>query len=145
MPTSFQDGRSDVDAVRELAADLRIGLDAVRPGDDHRVARAAQVAGHLLAPLEGGVVGVRPGRGKVRRGVKAAKLFDAAELLDHRQLLLGVQHDAVEEGRLVEGTGGRAFHAGAVVTPDVDDERVVQLAHRLDFVDQPAHVPVGIL
>ena len=128
----------------ELAAFLRIGLDAARPGDGHRVVRAAQVAGHLLAPLERRVVGMRPGRRKVRCGVKPAQFLDAAELLDDCQLLLGVQHDAIEEGRLVEGTRGRAFHAGAVVTPDVDDERVVELAHRLDFVDQAAYVPVSV-
>ena len=125
--------------------DLLIRLDAVRPGNDHRVARAAQMAGHLLAPLEWGVIGMRPGCGKVRRSVLTAELFDAAPFLDQRQLLLGVQHDAVEEGRLVEGTGSGALHAGAVVAPDVDDQRVIQLIHFLDGVEQPAHVPVSIL
>ena len=31
---------------------ISAGLDALRPGHDHRVACAAEVAGHLLAPLE---------------------------------------------------------------------------------------------
>ena len=115
------------------------------PGHDHRVARTAQVARHLLAPLEGRVVGVRPGGGVVRGGVEAAQLLHAAELLDDLHLLVGVEHDAVEERRLVERAGEGALHAGAVVAPDVDDERVVELAHLLDGVEQAADVPVGVL
>ncbi len=68
----------------------------------------------------------------VRRGVVAAERLDAAVLLDQLQLLLGVEHDAVEERHLVERAGDRALHAGAVVAPDVEDERVVEVAHLLD-------------
>ena len=87
MPTDLEDRRDDVDAVGELRAQVAAGLDPARPRDDHRVARAAQVAGHLLAPLERGVVGVGPRRREVRRGVEAAEVLDAAELLDDRELL----------------------------------------------------------
>ena len=52
-PDGLQHGRCDVDAVGELAADLRVRLHPCRPRDRHRVAGSAQVAGHLLAPLEG--------------------------------------------------------------------------------------------
>ena len=38
-----------------------------------------------------------------------------------------------------------AFGGGAVVAPDVEDERVVELALPLDFVDDPAGVVVGVL
>ena len=107
-------------------------LDLFGQAINHRVTRAAQVARHLLAPLEWGVVGMRPGCGKVRRSVLTAELFDATPFIDQRQLLLGVQHNAVEEGRLVEGTGNGALHAGTVVAPDVDDQRVIQLIHFLD-------------
>ncbi len=86
-----------------------------------------------------------PGRGEVRCGVEAAELGDAAVLLDERELLVGLQHDAVEERRLVEGPGHGALHRRAVVAPDVDDQGVVELAHLLDGVEQPAHVPVGVL
>ena len=57
-----QDGRRDVDDVRELRAERARAGDARRPVDDHRVARAAQVRAHLLAPLERGVAGPRPRR-----------------------------------------------------------------------------------
>ena len=39
----------------------------------------------------------------------------------------------------------RALHAGAVVAPDVDHERVLELAHLLDRVEHAADVPVGVL
>ena len=142
---SLEDGGADVDAVGELRAQIAVGLDPVRPGDDHRVARPTQVARHLLAPLERRIVGVGPGRGEVRRGVIAAQALDAAVLLDQLQLLLGIEHDAVEEGHLVERAGDRPFHAGAVVTPDVEDEGIVEVTHLLDRVEQPADVPVGVL
>ena len=39
----------------------------------------------------------------------------------------------------------RALHARAVVAPDPDHERVVELAHLLDLGEQPADVPVRVL
>ena len=131
--------------VRELTAQVAAGLDLPGPGDDHRVTRPAQVARHLLAPLERRIAGVGPRRGVVRGGVEAAQRLDAAELLDDLQLLVGLEHDAVEEGRLVEGAREGALHARAVVAPDVDDQRVVEVAHLLDLVEQPSDVPVGVL
>ena len=122
-----------------------VGLDPLRPCHDHRVAGAAEVAGGLLAPLEGGVEGVRPGRGDVRRGVVAAERLEAAVLLDEPELLLRLENESVEEGELVERARDRALEAGAVVTPDVDDERVVEVAHLVDRVEEPADVPVGVL
>ena len=98
----LEDGRADVDAVGELRAQVTAGLDPLRPGDDHRVARPPQVARHLLAPLERRVAGVGPRRGEVRRRVIATQGVDATLLLDQLQLLLGVEHDTVEEGHLVE-------------------------------------------
>ena len=79
------------------------------------------------------------------RRVVAAERLDAAVLLDQLHLLLGVEHDTVEERHLVERAGRRALHAGAVVAPDVDDERVVEVAHLLDRVQQATDVPVGVL
>ena len=144
-PGRFQDRRADVDAVRELAALAAAVLDPARPGDDHAVTRAAQVAGDLLAPREGAVAGPGPGRRVVRRGAVGAPGVQAAVLLDQRQLLGGGERDAVLHGELVERAGEGAFHAGAVVAPDVDDEGVVEFAHLLDRVQQAADVPVGVL
>ena len=60
---------------------------------------ATQMAGHLLAPLERSVVGVRPRGGEVRRVLTAERL-DAAVLPDEGELLIGLEYDAVEERHL---------------------------------------------
>ena len=51
----------------------------------------------------------------------------------------GVQHD-----NLVERPGQPTFGAGAVVPEDVEEERVVQLAQRVDGVGQSADLVVGV-
>ena len=74
-----------------------------------------------------------------------AERVDAAVLLDQLELLVGFEHDPVEERHLVERPGDRPLHARAVVTPDVEDQRVLEVAHLLDRVEQPPDVPVGVL
>src|SRR5262249_62376311 len=56
----LQNRRRDVDDVVELGADAALVLDPVGPGDDERIARAAEVRGDLLAPLERRVHGPLP-------------------------------------------------------------------------------------
>ncbi len=92
QPDRRQDGGGDVDAVGELPAHLCVGGDSVRPRDDHRVAVPAEVAGHLLAPLERSVVRVRPGGGEVRSGMVAAERLDPAVFVDQPQLVFGVEY-----------------------------------------------------
>ncbi len=145
MPGRFEDRRADVDAVRELRAQVAARLDPRGPGDDHRVARPAQVTRHLLAPLERRVAGPRPGGRDVRCRVVVAPGVDAAVAVDQLELLLGVDVDAVEERHLVERARRRPLEAGAVVAPDVEDQRVVEVAHLLDLVEQAADVPVGVV
>ncbi len=52
--------------------------------------------------------------------------------------------DAVIGGHLVVGARQRALGAGAVVAADVDDQRVVELAHVLDCLDDAADFVVGV-
>ena len=132
--------------VRELGAHRRVRLDAARPGDDHRVAGAAEVAGDLLAPA-GTACCRRAPRPPAKCGAVCGPPSASTPpyFSISLRLLVGVEHEAVEEGQLVERAGGRALHAGAVVAPDVEDERVVEVAHLLDGVEQPADVPVGVL
>ena len=141
----LEDRRTDVDHVRELRAHHVVGLHPRRPRDHHRVARAAEVARRLLAPLERCVAGVRPRGGDVRRRVVATERLEAAVLLDQLGLLRGIEDQPVEERQLVERAGDRALEARAVVAPDEDDQGVVEVAHLLDLVQQPADVPVGVL
>ena len=120
-------------------------LDPGGPGDDHRVPGPAQVARHLLAPLERGVARPRPRRRDVRRRVVVPPAVDAPVPLDQLELLLGIDVDAVQERHLVERAGRRALEARAVVAPDVEDQRVLEVAHLLDSVEQAADVPVGVV
>ena len=125
----FEDRRPDVDAVRELGAQPTGVLDPFRPGDHHAVARAAEVGGNLLAPLEGRVPRPRPGGRVVRRVRVGAPRVEPAVVLDQRELLLGGECDPVLHRQLVERAGDRALQARAVVAEDVDHERVLELPH----------------
>src|SRR5271155_1677952 len=58
--SDLQDRGRDVDEVRELVAHSTRVLDPGGPRDHHRVPRAAQMRGHLLHPLEGGIASPRP-------------------------------------------------------------------------------------
>ena len=68
-----------------------------------------------------------------------------AVALGQLQLHLVGERDAVLHRHLVERAGDGALHAGAVVAPDPDDHRVVELAELLDRVDHAADVVVGVL
>ena len=56
----------------------------------------------------------------------------------------GEVQDAVVGGVLVGRSAQRALGAGAVVTIDVDDQRIVELAHVLDLLDDAADLVVGV-
>ena len=144
-PRDLEDRRGEVDAVSELLPQPASVLDPPRPRDHHRVAGAAEVAGQLLAPLERGIAGPAPAGGIVRRGQRPAPCVEAAVLLDLLELLLSGERDPVVDDELVESARRRALHAGAVVAPDVDHERVVELAQLLQRVEQPADVVVRVL
>ena len=57
---------------------------------------------------------------------------------------LGSLQNAVVGGQRVIGAVQRAFGAGAVVADDVDDQRVVELALVLHFLNHPADLVIGI-
>ena len=81
----------------------------------------------------------------MRRCMVATQSFDAAVLLDQLQLVLSVEIDTVEEGHLVERAGDGPLHAGAVVAPDIEDKRVVEVTHLPYGVEQSTNVPIGVL
>ena len=145
QPGQLQDGRADVDAMSELAAQPPGVGDQPGVADGHALPGPAQVRGDLLAPLERAVPRPGPRRRVVRGDQVGAPHVQPAVQIDQRELLLRGQRDAVLHGQLVERPGQRALHAGAVVAEDVDHQRVVQLAHLLDRGDHPARVPVGVL
>ena len=109
------------------------------PGHAHALPRAAEVRGDLLGPLERRVE--RPGPADRHVVVGLVRAPDVVEVL---QLVVDRDFDAVEHGDLVGRADRRAFGAGAVVAADVDDERVVELAHVLDGLDHAADLVVGV-
>ena len=77
--------------------------------------------------------------------IAAPHCIQPAVELGELELHLVGERDAVLHRQLVERAGDRAFHAGAVVAPDPQDQRVVELAQLLDRVDHPTDVVVGVL
>ena len=59
-----------------------------------------------------------------------------AVLFDELELTVRAEKQAIQKRHLIERTGDGAFHAGAVVAPDVEDQRVVGLAKIRDRVEQ---------
>ena len=131
-----QDGRDHVDDVRVLGADLTACLDAVRPGNQERVAGAAAV-GLPLPPPERRVPGPGPAPRVVVEGRRPADLVNGPDAVFQR--LGGV----VEELQLIGRPGGAALGAGPVVGHH-HDQRVVELAGLLQEVKYPAQLVVGV-
>src|SRR5437870_1367961 len=92
---SFQNCRSDVRAVSELAAQTAFVLNAFWPADDHWVANAPEVRGHLLSPFERRVPGPRPRCRVMRIHIRAAPFFETAISFDCFYLLLSAHRIAV--------------------------------------------------
>src|SRR6266403_188860 len=80
--SSFQDGGYDVGTVSELAAQAAFVLDAFWPANDHWVADAAEMRGHLLSPFKRRVTRPRPRCCIVWIHIGAAPFFEAAVSFD---------------------------------------------------------------
>ena len=113
------------------------GRHACRPVHDHRHVHAALV-GVLLVPLERGVAALRPSPRVVGVAVGAADVVDA------RDGDVGRLEDAVEELHLVHHTERAALLAGPVVG-EQDEDRVVELTHRLQSIDKATDLVVGVV
>ena len=135
----FENGRHDVDDVVELGADATDVLDVAGPRYGHALACAAEMRCDLLGPFERRVERPRPGHRHMRVGLVGAPGF----IIQHQFGFREVQN-AVVGGHLVRGALKRAFGAGAVVAADIDDQRVVELAHVLDRLNHAADLIVGI-
>ena len=107
--------------------------------DDHPVPGTAIVRCDLLGPGEGGVSCNSPSGSKV--GVR----HGTAELVVMFQDLLDGFRHRVEVGHFVEETAHAAFSTRAVVAENVEDQRVIELAHVCDGVDEPADLGVRVL
>ena len=144
-PGDVEDRRADVDRVGEMRPERTGFGDPLGPVHDERVARAAEMRADLLSPLKRRVARPRPRRRVVRIHHRAAPRVDTAVALRELELHLVGQRDPVLHRQLVERAGDRALHAGAVIPPDPQHERVLQLAELLDRVDHPADVVIRVL
>ena len=131
----FQNRRDEVDDVAIMRAHLAARLDALGPRDDARVGGAAPV-GLALPAAEGRVAGVGPAPGVVVEGL------DAAQLVDHLEVIFQRFLDIVEEEHLVERADRTALGAGAVVGDD-HDQRIVQLADLFQEIEDAPEVIIG--
>ena len=131
----FQDRRDEIDDVPILRPHFAARLDALGPGDDARVGGAAPV-GLALPAAEGRVAGVGPAPGIVVVGLDAAQLVEHLEVVFERFLHI------VEEEHLVERADRTALGAGAVVGDD-HDQGVVQLADLFQEVEDAPEVVIG--
>ena len=139
IPVASRMVGTDVDQMVELPADAARVVDVAGPRDRHALCRAAEVRRHLLRPLERRVHRPRPRCGKVREG-----LIRAPERVRQSSWALTGTGNAVEGGELVRRAVERTFGAGTVVAADVDDQRVVELAHVVDGLNHAADLVVGV-
>jgi len=101
-------------------------------------ARAAEERRDPLGPLVGSVERPCPRHGEVVIGEPGAPGVIELHLIGDRQF------DPVELQDLARHAIGRAFGRSAVVTANIDDQRVVEFAHVLDRLDHPADFMVGV-
>ena len=71
-------------------------------------------------------------------------LVGAPGVVEILQLVLDRHLDSVEHGHFVRRAEQCAFGTGAIVAVDVDDQRVVELAHVVDCLDHAADFVVGV-
>src|ERR1700757_2982924 len=110
-----------------------------RPRNGHSLPGPTEMGRHLLGPLEGRVKCPRPRDRHVRVGLIRSPVFVMQQLENLRE-----SQDAVVGGHLIKGSLQSAFRARTVVAANVDNERVVELAFILNFLNDPANLMVGI-
>ena len=138
------DRRHEVIAVVELCARGRVGLDLVAPAHDHRVARPTEVGGQELHSLVRATACPGPARVVLVVGLRRSERVESADLLERRD----VHRDRARDPVLRQQLADRAvltFARGAVVAPDVEDQRVVPVAQTVELVDQAADLNVDVL
>ena len=135
----LEDGRHDVNDVVELVADAAQVRNVAWPRNRHSLPSAAEVRRNLLGPSEWRVERPGPAHGHVV--VSPVRSPDVVEVLE---LILDRDLDTVEHGDFVGRANQLAFGARTIVAADIDDERVVELAHVLDSLDHTTNLIVSV-
>src|SRR4051812_47639125 len=100
--------------MRELSADLSLGLDAFRPVYNRAVTRAAPMRCDLFGPLIGSVRGVRPTDRIVFISFRPSEIVDLAL----QKFALFDSRHAIQHAHLIEAALKRTLRRGAVVADD---------------------------
>ena len=137
------DRRDNVVDVVKLRPRGSIGLDLRRPADGHRVARAAEMRGQELRALVGRAAGPGPSRMVHGVGLGRAEHVEPAELLERRHMLTNGAGNAVLRQEFAD-RAVLALRRGAVIAPDVEDQRIVAIAEPVDLVDDPAGLDIDV-
>lgn len=104
----FENGGNHINEMRKLGADAALVLDAGGPGDNHGIARAAEVGGDLFHPLEGRVTRPGPTDGIVGLAVGTADDVEVLQVVRQRS------RETVEGLDFIERAIGSAFGTGDV-------------------------------
>ncbi len=139
QPGRFEHGGRDVDHVVKLRTQAAVIADPGRPRHHQAVAGAAEVARHLLHPLERRRSGPAPANRIVML------VLGAADLVDVRQHRRHIVWKTLLCFHVVQGAGQRTLGTGAIVAHDVDDERVVAQAHGVEGFHDPPHLGIDVL
>ena len=128
---------SDIGDMLKLRAQATFVVNFCRPRNDHRIGGAAEVRRIHLCSLEWSAESPGPGRSKmIHVQLAALRITQRQSLLDGEGfplIVLGIISIRA------------AFGAGAVVSEDFDDERVVTLSGIMDFLEKPANFVVRLL
>ena len=136
--------RGDVVDVVELRARRFVRLDLLRPRNDERIARAAEMGGDELGVAERRAAGPGPAGVINVVGQRTAEGLEAAEFVERLDLLGDGVGDLILREQFADGTV-LAFGGGAVVAPDVENDRVFALAGLVEEIHQLADLRVGVL
>src|SRR5262249_32027810 len=135
----LENGRHDINDVVELVADAAQVRNMAGPRNGHSLPSATKVRRYLLGPSEWRVEGPCPTHGHVV--VSPVRSPDVVEVL---QVVLDRDLHTVKHRDLVGRANQLAFSARTVVTADVDDDRVIELAHVVDSLYHTANLIVGV-
>src|SRR6266487_4049630 len=120
---SLKHSRCNIYHVTELRADLPFSFDSFGPMHYHSVAGAAPMRSNLLGPLERSIQGVRPANGIVRESIWTSPII---YMIHH---LGSIPNNAIQRHHLIVRPFRSAFGARSVITYNVNEQGVIELAH----------------
>src|SRR6266496_3879077 len=120
---SLKHSRCNIYYVTKLWTNLSLRFDSFGPVHDHSVASASPMRSNLLGPLERSIQRVRPANGIVRESIRASPVID---MIHH---LGSSANNTIQSHHFVIRSFRSSLGAGSVITYNVNEQSVIQLAH----------------